>query len=235
MKKLIFGLGIMIAGLTCSVASADYYYGGNDCCPPSNNSSPGSDFDGFYIGGNLGVLTNTSFIDDLNGNATGGSRSFSETDFTIGAQLGYDWNYGCGLFGLIVDWDWVNGKEHSRYAEDTLNWFLTIRGRTGITVCDCLFYLTAGAAVIDLDSKITDSTASYTYNRSHWGWVGGIGAEYLLGCNWSIGIDLLSMQFSEKVANIEGAAPLEIGNSNSIYMGRVLLNYRFGDLFCGCF
>ena len=199
MKKLIFGLGIMVAGLTCAVASAnDYYYGG-DCCPAPCGDPCGTEFDGFYFGGNLGVLTNIAYRNDLDQFA-GGSQVLVDTDFTIGLQLGYDWNCGCSLFGLVVDWNWAN-IDHSHHSftdnrlRNELDWFLTIRGRAGITVCDCLFYLTAGAVVADFDARWRTTTSSTHHDDTRWGWTGGVGVEYLLGCNWSIGADLLFMHF----------------------------------------
>ena len=247
MKKLILGLGMIVGGLTCSVASAgDYYYQG-DCCPaPYNdccNDCCGSDFDGFYIGGNLGVLTHIAHRNDYDGMTAGGSRSHVDTDFTIGLQLGYDWNCGCSLFGLVVDWNWAN-IDHSIHAfndenhRNDLDWFLTIRGRAGITVCDCLFYLTAGAAVADFDTRWRTATLSHHHDDTRWGWVGGFGVEYLLGCNFSIGAELLFMHFDEERHSFStgGTTPtsFRFGDSDSVYAGRVMLNYRFGDL-CGCF
>lgn len=251
MKKLILGLGLAVAGLTCSVASAyDYYQG--DCCPaPYNdcyNDCCGSDFDGFYFGGNLGVVTNVAYrndFNDFNESTTGGSRTCVDTDFTIGLQVGYDLNCGCSLFGLVVDWNWVNidHSDHSFNDDRHRNghdWFLTIRGRAGITVCDCLFYLTAGAVVADFDTRWRRGfdDASHHHDDTRWGWVGGFGVEYLLGCNWSVGADILFMHFDEEKHSFttDGTAPtsFRFGHSDSVYVARVLLNYRFGDLF-GCF
>lgn len=241
MKKLIFGLGIMVAGLTCSVASADYYYGGGDCCPPTCDPCCGSDFNGFYFGGNLGVVTNVAYRNDLDGCTTGGTRTFAETDFTIGVQLGYDWNCGCSLYGLVVDWNWVNidHDDHSfsddRHRNDH-DWFLTIRGRAGVTVCDCLVYLTAGAALAEFDTRWRNDTSSFHHDDHRWGWVAGFGVEYLLGCNWSVGADVLFMHFDEdRHSHTDADCSFRFGHSDSVYVARVLLNYRFGDLFCGCF
>lgn len=233
MKKLIFGLGIVVAGLTCSVASAQYY--GGDCCPPVCDPCCVSDFNGFYFGGNLGVISEVAHLNHIDESNTSlnDSRSISHvaTDFTIGLQLGYDWQCGCSLFGLVADWNWVN-VNHSFFGRcrNDDSWFLTIRGRAGVTVCDCLFYLTAGAATADLKARWNNDFFSSNSCRNAWGWVGGVGVEYLLGCNWSVGADLLFMHFDEKRHTREDQ---RFGHSVSFYTARLLLNYRFGDLFGG--
>ncbi len=240
MKRLFFGLGIMVAGLTCSVASAsDYYYQG-DCCPDQCDPCCDSDFDGFYFGANLGVLTNHAYRGDLDGFTNGGCCTLVDTEFTIGLQLGYDWNCGCSLFGLVADWNWVSndnshhsdGGQSHRHGND---WFVTIRGRAGVTVCDCLFYLTGGFAVIDADHRWGDGSTNHSHSNTKWGWTGGTGVEYLLGCNWSLGAEILFMHFDDdSSSHNNGTANFRFKDADSAWVGRLVLNYRFGDLFDCC-
>lgn len=250
MKKLILGLGLAVAGLTCSVASAyDYYQG--DCCPaPYNdcyNDCCGSDFDGFYFGGNIGVVTHTGYRNDLDGFLTDNSGwTISDTDVTVGLQLGYDWNCGCSLFGLVFDWNWANndrkipdnpnGTSENNFLKTELDWFLTLRARAGITVCDCLFYLTGGAAAIRVETTWQDEPDRFHRRNTKWGWTGGVGAEYLLGCNWSVGAEILFIHIDQYKRTFTDSTdtPFAFAHSDSLWVGRVLLNYRFGDLF-GCF
>lgn len=238
MKKFILGLGIIVGGLTNSMAYANDGWG--NCCPPCCEYSG---FDGFYFGGNLGVISQLAFRnEDQHGTPFG--RTFIDTDFTIGAQLGYDWGCGSSLFGVVVDWDWSNlDQSHNLVTNDDdikneLDWYLTIRGRAGLTICDCLIYLTAGAAVAHFDTKWNPGSTSFHQEEARWGWTGGVGVEYLLGCKWSLGADLLVMHFDtnrKTFLNPSTSTTYALGSSDSVWVGRVILNYRFGDLFsCFC-
>lgn len=231
-KKLI----ITIAGLASSVASA---YSEPSVCYEST-------YDGFYVGGNLGVITQYAFRDEESDLTTLSGKSYGETDCTAGVQLGYDFNCGGSLLGLIFDWNWSNVEQRHTSLQnddnlkDELKWFLTIRGRAGFSVCDCLLYLTGGAALARFESNwdifVFGETRPLQNVTSRWGWTGGVGGEYLIGCHLSLGAELLFMQFNydTKSFSITGpvtTADLKLGTSDSVWVGRVMLNYRFGA-FC---
>ena len=84
---------------------------------------------------------------------------------------------------------------------------------------------------------------SYHATDNRWGWVGGVGLEYKLGCNWSLGAEFLSLNFKEHQTKVNGLlrrgddTPLPLafrfGSTDTVYVGRILLNYRLGDLL-GC-
>src|SRR5215467_5241205 len=68
-----------------------------------------ANFGGFYVGGNIGWATLTAHQNDLDGatNLFRAATSFTATDdsFTGGAQIGYNIQKGCTLFGLEADWN----------------------------------------------------------------------------------------------------------------------------------
>src|SRR5262249_51445101 len=105
--------------------------------------------------------------------------------------------------------------------------------RAGLTVCDTLVYVTGGAAVARFHSRWENFVDDFDHRHARWGWTGGFGAEFLLGCNWSLGAEFLWMHFSEHTrsfTDVTGAL-FRFGHSDSVWVGRVLLNYRFGDWF----
>ena len=243
MKKFLFVCVAAIGGLTSPLA-ADY--NNYNCCPPQcDPCCSSSDFNGFYVGGNLGIFSHTTHFNDLDGFFTDNSGwSSIDTSFTAGVQLGYDWQCNSKLAGLVVDWNWVdtnhriadnpNGTVGSFHRHRN-NWFTTIRARFGVTVCDALVYVTGGAAVTRHDTRINDGTSSFRDQRSRWGWAAGAGVEYMLGCNWSLGAEFLFLQFSHHNRSFGvGATTFAFQRSDSAYVGRFLLNYRFGDLFNCC-
>lgn len=249
MRKFLFASGMIIGGLTMSVASAQ------DCCPVQYDTCCEAGFDGFYVGGNVGALSHTAHRNDFDGflGIPGFPTSFStiSTDVTAGVQLGYDWQCSNAVFGLVVDWNWANSRHRLRSRPaflGTLNedvrsefdWFTTIRGRAGLTVCDALVYVTGGAAVTRVETRWNSDLvllgSSFRQRDNRWGWTGGVGAEFILGCNWSLGAEFLFMQFDNRnrtfTSPVASPATFTVGQSDSAWVGRVLLNYRFGDLFC---
>lgn len=238
MKKLIFGLGILVTGLTSMIASANDY-----CASPCNACLYGTGFEGLYLGGNLGAITQFAFRNEEFDGAVEG-KTHIYTDFTAGGQLGYDWNPCWGLFGLVVDWNWSNLQKtfttiRGDQLKEALDWYLTIRGRIGMTARNCLFYLSAGA-VLSRFETLWDAVSTagvpighFHKNESQWGWTGGFGFEYLVGCNLGLGLDILYMHFNSKEKKFNGGTDA-LTTSNSVFVGRVLLNYHFGniDLFC---
>ena len=236
MKNLLLGSTIALTGFTMPLI-ADY------CCPvPCEPSCCVADFNGFYFGGNVGVYSNTAHRNDYDGFfATGGTRTTNTTNVTAGLQVGYDWDCCNKLLGVVADWNWVNNRSNNRssttmeLARDRFDWFTTIRARAGITVCDALTYVTLGAAVFSHDFRGTTILSTHRHSITRWGWAGGVGTEFALGCNWSLGAEILVLNFSNRNKTFTDSATgtqFTFGFSDTAYLGRIILNYRFGDLFC---
>lgn len=238
MKKYLLGCAVAVAGLTMSQASAQ------DCCPYQYNSCcDEANFDGFYVGGNLGVFTHEAHRNDRDGFLTDNSGwTVKDTDVTVGVQVGYDWLCCNSVFGLIVDWNWTNNERKFRedpngtgnhYFRNEFDWFTTIRGRAGLTVCDALVYVTAGAAVARFETTWNSSSNGHFCHRdTRWGWTGGVGAEFLAWCNFSVGAEVLFLHFDENKKSFTNSSGTRytFGHSDNAWVGRIILNYRFGDL-----
>src|SRR5262245_22640484 len=109
------GIGVLVtiaaAAFACGNASADGYQrrGVGSVAGCAN-------FGGFYVGGNIGWATLTAHQNDLDGvfsfaNTTvPAPTGFTATDdtFTAGAQVGYNVQKGCTLFGIEADWNWAD-------------------------------------------------------------------------------------------------------------------------------
>lgn len=239
MRKYAFGLLIAAMSLQTTVAMA---FGFGGCC---DDCSCGRNFDGLYIGGNLGALTHTAFRQDFDGFLAGRSGWTSiATAFTGGAQIGYDYECDGSVFGLV--WDFSGSLADGRvpnapndggtmgFIRNRYHWFSTLRGRAGVTVCDALLYITGGLAVENVRTRWTRGPDFFNYKQTRYGWAIGVGSEFV-GCdNWTFGFDLISMQFDNKhrtFKNTSGTA-FTGGHSDQVWMGRFLFNYRFEELFC---
>lgn len=231
MKKYLLGLAVM-SGLAMSQVSAQNY-----CAPQCDPCCDVSDFNGLYLGGNLGVFSHVAHRNDFGGFLVDRSGwTTINTNFEAGLQLGYDWQCCNKLFGLVWDWNWTtsNNRRHrlnesdATFFRNSHRWFTTIRGRFGLTVCDALVYVTIGAVGSKINTRWADGADDFRHNRTRWGWTAGVGTEFLVWCNWSFGAEVLFMHFGEKRRSFNETTVL--GHSDSGYLARFLVNYRFGDL-----
>lgn len=240
MKKFLLGCAIAVCGLPITQASAQ-----DVCCPTQCNPCCGADFSGLYIGGNVGAFTHTAHRNDLTGFTPGPAGwTANNTNVTAGVQLGYDWQCCNKLVGIVGDWSWVNTRSSIVNETATVvgsghrnnsNWFSTIRLRAGLTVADALVYVTGGAAATRFHTRWVDGVDTFNSRDTRWGWTGGVGTELKLGCNWSAGLEVLFLQFSNHNHSFTvGATDFAFSHSDSAWLGRFILNYRFGDL-CSCF
>ncbi|MCH9627098.1 MAG: outer membrane beta-barrel protein [Gammaproteobacteria bacterium] len=246
MKKVLFCALALAGVLSAGQAIASDYYS----CPPQSYDPYCCEtgFEGFYLGGNIGVASHMAYRNDLDGFFDDNVLSFDRcnTDITLGIQLGYDWQCCNSVLGLVVDWNWVNvdHKERlfgtqtatsDRFIKNDFDWFTTIRARAGLMVCnDALLYVTAGAAVASFDNEwrnLNGTTSDRRFNRcdTKWGWAGGAGMEYDLGCSWSFGVELLTLHFCHNSESFNG---FHFSLSDAAWVGRIMVNYRFGDLCC---
>lgn len=210
-----------------------------------------SNFQGLYVGGNIGVFNHVAHLNDLDGFFTNHAGwSAIDTSCAAGMQFGYDWLCNNQLIGIVGDWNWVGS--HLKIDDDPDNtagenfhkhntrWLATIRGRFGITIHDALIYLTAGAAALRHDNRlqrmvvgIGETTGRFRDRRTRWGYIGGTGVEFKLGNRWSVGVEALLFYIPNysRTFTAGNEDDFNFQFSDSGYVGRFLLNYRFGDLF----
>ena len=154
-----------------------------------------SDFSADIVDG----VDNTILLDTLD-------DSIDVEGFLIGGQLGYDFDLGNGLvLGVVGDMSWsgmdgdlcvetapgCDGTPDDSYAEAEVNWLATIRARAGFTTGSMLIYGTGGLAIADADASISHVEGLADPKRSdsntHYGWVIGAGAEFMVTENMSLG------------------------------------------------
>ncbi|NNU80969.1 porin family protein [Halovulum dunhuangense] len=135
----------------------------------------GSDWTGFYAGGNLGY----GF-----GEATPGG----DLDGVIGGlQAGY--NYDLGNFVLGAEADLSLADLQVEGSADQIDTIARLKGRAGYDAGRTLFYLTGGAAYADGD--VGGASAS------DWGWVAGAGMDIMLTDRWVGGVEYLYHKFDD--------------------------------------
>ena len=177
-----------------------------------------------------------------------------ETGYGVGAQIGYNIQSGCTVFGFEADWTWTDTFSQKYITDgdvgaalDTLtvntrmNWYGTLRTRTGVVVDNLLIYVTGGLAYANIGRNFTAqdqgiSLESFGSNRTVWGWTVGVGTEYQFWGNWSLKSEALYASFGERDQTFTSAVAAANGNNalkrfeyqDSMWIARVGLNYRFG-------
>jgi len=143
-------------------------------------AAPVYNWNGFYIGGNLGGVqqkdsgTSNWFSSNSPAIQTNNPLSNSVTNSAVigGFQAGYNWQINQWVLGVEADWDWTKTKTSFCRQTDVFSvpcsdngfgfltfgtgadWVATARGRLGFTWDRLLFYGTGGAAWGKIDTTI---------------------------------------------------------------------------------
>ena len=122
-----------------------------------------------------------------------------------------------------------------------MDWFSTLRTRTGVVANDTLVYVTGGLALAKFENTYAFSdpggngSGFFTQDKTRWGWTGGVGAEFLLAEGWSANAEVLYMAFRKETVilpsgGVDGGSLSNFDNYDSAWVGRVGLNYRWGGV-----
>ncbi|SLN38582.1 hypothetical protein PSA7680_01910 [Pseudoruegeria aquimaris] len=130
------------------------------------------DFTGFYAGAQLGY-------GDVGTNAPG----VSGDDWIGGIILGYDYDFGDWVIGGGIDYDWADINIAAGVDVESV-WRIKARG--GYNWDNSLIYATAGYA--DAGTNALGSSD---------GWLAGIGYEYRVRSDLSLGAELLYHEFDD--------------------------------------
>jgi outer membrane immunogenic protein len=205
-----------------------------------------ANFGGFYVGGNIGWASLTAHQNDLDGVITPNiPTGFTATDdsFTAGAQVGYNVQKGCTVFGIEADWDWADLSANTRLFPSSspndsfrtrIDNFGTIRTRTGVVVDQLLLFVTGGVAWTETRDSLNLGvlpTERFSSNDTRWGWTAGFGTEYALAHGVSLTSDVLYLSFNDEEHNFNSPmlGRFRTKTDDEIWVARMGLNIRFGD------
>jgi outer membrane immunogenic protein len=230
---LVFGASAFAAELR-SPAPAPVYTKAPVAVPPS--------WTGFYVGANVGgawgrdpVISGFScprvgsclynVPENLAAASAAGTGTLSDSGFTGGGQLGYNWQFGSVVLGAETDFEYfkirasriVTGPFPNAISNFTVgtsvntDWLYTLRGRVGYAFGpQFLVYGTGGLAVTQasLSNSFIDNLAALGLPPNSVGasgtsdtWTGyavGGGLEWLFARNWSVKGEYLYVNFGSK-------------------------------------
>jgi outer membrane immunogenic protein len=207
---------------------------------------------GFYIGGNVGVARMDSSCGAANNTAdyfsacsAGVSSNVAKaTGPAAGFQIGYDWQDRSFVYGVAADWSWTNLKHSTSVSSGSyayhaqVQWLASFRGRAGLAVDSTMVYFTGGLALggIKASTSALQSGTNTTYssiNEARVGWVAGVGIEHKFSPQWSTFAEVLYYDFG----NFNGPVSPSTGGSTTFNVqnqynfqvteGRVGINYHF--------
>lgn len=256
MKKALGGL---IAGAVLALSAGSALAADVAVTAPLQAPPPACGwFGGLHLGVHGGSVYYDHELDDLGGFGQGISTGLptsvdiDEKGFYGGAQLGWTRQTGCTIWGIEADWSWSGLEASATYIDgvaplDTLtvksqlDWFATLRTRKGLIVNNLLLYATGGFAFAQFDQSATfqqaapSTTEMFSTDDTRWGWTAGLGTEWTLAPNWSVKSEVLYMRFARDETShtstlITPGTPVRFDGHDSIWVGRIGLNYRWGDV-----
>jgi outer membrane immunogenic protein len=186
----------------------------------------------------------------LNGPISSGDDN--DARFTAGVEGGYNYRMGNVLMGIEADFGAFDISEDksktyrslvltSPQVDYTLrqsvstDWVWTVRPRLGYVYGPWLFFGTAGLGVTDatLDTTYADNRggrAEFSTSETKTGFVGGFGAAYAFGPNWSVKGEWLHADFGKvdgSRASANGFAVVSAEGKVKANLLRIGADYQF--------
>lgn len=136
-------------------------------------------WEGFYAGASLGY-------GDFDGEAAG--TSVYKADGMIGGlQAGYRWDFGTTVLGLEAAYSGADLKDDATDAK--LKNKTDLKLQLGYDLGQSLIYATAGASWAKASNGGSDFSDS--------GWVAGLGYDYAMNDNWTVGAEYLYHKYDD--------------------------------------
>ncbi|SFR17277.1 outer membrane protein [Poseidonocella sedimentorum] len=134
----------------------------------------GTDWTGFYAGGQVGMLNGEVDAVDADGDGT-----------IYGLHAGYNYDFGSYVLGGEFDYDW--GDDIDLDGAATIDSVARLKLKAGYDAGPALIYATAGAAQLGVDELDDNQTGSFY----------GAGVSYLATDNIMIGGEVLKHDFND--------------------------------------
>jgi outer membrane immunogenic protein len=242
----------LTAALIFSALSASAFAADLTHVPPP---APVFTWTGFYAGVNAGVAWQDgsgSYFQPLSPGF--GATKFNNAGVIGGGQLGYDWQNGTFVFGIVADIDGLSARASGTVSPfaavpadlvtltQRQDWLGTVRSRVGVTFGNALLYGTGGLAAGGTNHSFTQfvtttpaQTVTTSSSTTRTGWALGAGIEYAIAKNWSIGVEYLHVDLGKStlVQPATSAGGLAFSISQATFTDRsdivrATINWRFG-------
>lgn len=201
-----------VAGFSGSAMAADLSYQAPAAAPVMQAPAQ-SDWDGPYIGANLGYGWGTAT------DTSGGFGTASLTGWLVGGQVGYNFHLSDNIVaGIEGNLDWENETGSNANGSLRINGEGSIRGRLGIDLDGILPYAEAGVAFAN--ATASDPTGTTSVSATHTGYTLGAGIEFKVADHVSANVEYRYSNYGNQTYN-----GTTIGLTDNTV--RVGLNYHF--------
>ena len=187
----------------------------------------------------------------------------TSTSIIGGGQVGYNYQINFLVLGVEADFDDRRNKnDFSCFVtsavsatgctnvppslltlHDEQNWLGTVRGRLGVAFDHLLLYGTGGLAYGNVKHSLIENQVGFpgailtvSDNATRTGWAAGVGAEWAINDNWSLGVEYLHVDLGSTTLNTP-SPPVMLGGvtffpSNATFTDRsdivrARIDYRF--------
>jgi outer membrane immunogenic protein len=258
MKRLLLATAALGALAVGSAGAADLSRPMMKAPPPPPPPAC-AQFGGFYVGGYVGAAyydhrwhDRDAWTSENSDDLQRGNVYTQKTGFIGGVQGGYNWQAGCTVFGVQVDYGWASLTADAIDTDgdlgintDTLTvssklrGFGTVRARSGVVVNNLMLYVTGGLAFANFDRSYSQidlnapATETFGSTKNKWGWTLGVGTEWALWGNWSLQSEVLYAWFEKDTTTFTCTVfcpnePKRFEHHDSAWVTKIGLNYRFG-------
>lgn len=194
-------------------------------------------FEGFYLGGQIGVAGTADRLRDIYSptGATLASKTIHGGGVIGGLRAGYDWRYGSMVLGVVGDIDGARAVSSGttifgENIKQVIGVQGSLRGRVGYAFDHLLVYATGGLFLADVSRQYRAAFLADDQNHIAVGPTLGVGAEYALDDHWRANIEYRVNGLAtrrEYVSPIYPGAKLrQTGGEGEIKLG---VSYRFGN------
>jgi len=185
----------------------------------------GYDWTGFTIGGHIGAAQSewSGFwaTDCCTDSDVATFSGFDDSALAGGVHIGYNYGMPGALYGLDVvvgaeaDWTAMGGMNgnatsiaamevmptsDSHYANNSVDWTASLRGRLGLALGPIHTYATLGAGWVNADAFVGSTSAEseqqFTFRDASWVW--GLGFEYLAAHNLVLGAEFQRYEVDDR-------------------------------------
>jgi outer membrane autotransporter protein len=184
--KSIFGAGLLAGTAMCLATTA--FAADLPMVPSMTTPTMATDWDGFYIGGQVGY--GTGFADHT---SLVPGNDITVQGWLAGAKAGYNMHLGDQLIGGVEgDFNLANitgSIPNNNTTTETIQWLGSFRGRLGYDAGQFMPYVTAGLAFAHAYRTSGIGGPNNHASVDHIGWTAGAGVEFKATDNMSIDLE----------------------------------------------
>ena len=217
---------------------------------------PACEWSGFYLGASAGGQFGHSEDKDL---GTDSITAYNDPDRPWGyhedgvaasAQMGFNWQAGCFVFGPEVEAGYMDlkgrgvepGSPGDTFGSSKSDIFTTFRGRVGFAAGCWLIYGTGGAMGVNYTTSVTDNEVIPRTGPDRidahreafdWGYTVGGGVERMFnawGHRWSVKVEYLHFNLDDQnfsATSANGFGPFHFHGDTEGHIVRAGFNYHF--------